>query len=94
MSVEKVLMTNDSRNWLVLALLAGGGWLIYLLAPVITPFAISAVLAYLGDPLTDRLEKVSVGRWKFGRTLAVSIVFVLMLSLLTVVLLIIIPIAG
>ena len=84
-------MTTDSRNWLMLALLAGGGWLVYLLAPVITPFAISAVLAYLGDPLVDRLEKVSLGKWKLGRTMAVSIVFVLMLSLLTVVLLIIVP---
>jgi len=84
-------MTTDSRNWLILALLAGGGWLVYLLAPVITPFAISAVLAYLGDPLVDRLEKFSIKRWKVGRTLAVSIVFVLMLSLLTVVLLILIP---
>ena len=84
-------MTTDSRNWLMLALLAGGGWLVYLLAPVITPFAISAVLAYLGDPLVDRLEKVSLGRWKLGRTMAVSIVFVLMLSILTIVLLIIIP---
>jgi len=84
-------MTNESRNWLVLAVLAGGGWLLYLLAPVITPFAISAVLAYLGDPLTDRLEKVSLGRWKLGRTVAVSIVFILMLSLLTIGLLIIIP---
>ena len=84
-------MTTDSRNWLMLALLAGGGWLVYLLAPVITPFAISAVLAYLGDPLVDRLEKVSLGRWKLGRTMAVSIVFILMLSLLTIVLLIIVP---
>ena len=47
-------MTTDSRGWLLLALLAGAGWLIYLLAPVITPFAISAVLAYFGDPLVDR----------------------------------------
>jgi len=84
-------MTTDSRNWLMLALLVGGGWLIYLLAPVITPFAISAVLAYLGDPFVDRLEKFSIKRWKVGRTLAVSIVFVLMLSLLTVVLLILVP---
>ena len=84
-------MTTDSRNWLMLALLAGGGWLVYLLAPVITPFAISAALAYLGDPFVDRLEKFSIRRWKVGRTLAVSIVFVLMLSLLTVVLLILIP---
>ncbi|MDX2428141.1 MAG: AI-2E family transporter [Xanthomonadales bacterium] len=84
-------MTTDSRNWLILALLAGGSWLVYLLAPVITPFAISAVLAYLGDPFVDRLEKLSIKRWKVGRTLAVSIVFVLMLSLLTVVLLILVP---
>jgi len=82
---------TESRSWLVLALLAGGGWLIYLLAPVITPFAISAVLAYLGDPLVDRLEKASVWRWKVGRAVAVSIVFALILSLLIVVLLIIIP---
>ncbi len=84
-------MTSDSRNWLMLALLVGGGWLVYLLAPVITPFAISAVLAYFGDPLVDRLEKVSVWRWKVGRVLAVVIVFILMLSILTVVLLIIVP---
>jgi predicted PurR-regulated permease PerM len=87
-------MTTDSRNWLILALLAGGGWLVYLLAPVITPFAISAVLAYLGDPVVDRLQKVSLGRWKVNRTVAVSIVFTLMLSLLTVVLLIIIPLLA
>jgi predicted PurR-regulated permease PerM len=84
-------MTSDSRSWLILALLAGGGWLIYLLAPVITPFAISAVLAYFGDPLVDRLEKFSVWRWHVGRAVAVGIVFFLMLSLLVVVLLIIIP---
>jgi predicted PurR-regulated permease PerM len=49
------------------------------------------VLAYLGDPLIDRLEKASIWRWKVGRTVAVTIVFVLMLSFLTIVLLIIIP---
>lgn len=75
----------------MLALLAVAGWLVYLLAPVITPFAISAVLAYLGDPFVDRLEKFSIGRWKFGRTVAVTIVFILMLSLLTIVLLIVVP---
>lgn len=75
----------------MLALLVAACWLIYLLAPVITPFAISAVLAYFGDPLVDRLQRVKIWRWKIARTVAVSIVFVLMLSLLTIVLLIIIP---
>ena len=84
-------MASDSRNWLILVLLVVAGWLMYLLAPVITPFAISAVLAYLGDPFVDRLEKVSIWRWKLGRTVAVSIVFILMLSLLIVVLLLVIP---
>lgn len=84
-------MTTDSRNWLMLVLLITGSWLIWLLAPVITPFAISAVLAYFGDPLVDRLQKVSIRRWKVGRTLAVTIVFILMLSLLIIILLIIIP---
>jgi len=84
-------MTTDSRNWLMLALLAGGGWLVWLLAPVITPFAISAVLAYFGDPLVDRLQKASIWRWKVSRTLAVVIVFVLILTILTVISLIIIP---
>ena len=84
-------MTSDSRHWLLLASLIACGWLIYLLAPVITPFAISAVLAYFGDPMVDRLEKISIRRWKPGRTLSVSIVFVFMLTLLTIVLLIIIP---
>lgn len=87
-------MMTDSRSWLLLALLAGGGWLVYLLAPVITPFAISAVLAYFGDPVVDRLEKISVWRWKVGRTVAVSIVFVLMLALLSVILLILIPLLA
>ncbi len=84
-------MITESRSWLLLALLAVAGWLVYLLAPVITPFAISAVLAYFGDPLVDRLEKASLWRWKVGRTLAVIIVFVLMLSLLTLILLILVP---
>lgn len=84
-------MTSDSRNWLIFVLLLLLGWLIWLLAPVITPFAISAVLAYLGDPLVDRLEKVSIKRWTLGRTLAVTLVFILILTLLSVVLLIIIP---
>jgi predicted PurR-regulated permease PerM len=84
-------MTSDSRNWLMLAIVVVGCWLVYLLAPVITPFAISAVLAYFGDPLVDRLQRVSVWRWKVGRTVAVTIVFVLMVSLLTIVLLIVVP---
>ncbi len=64
-------MNTDLRiNWLIAIALAG--WLMYLLAPVLTPFVASALLAYIGDPLADRLQKL-----KFPRTLAVVAVFLL-----------------
>ena len=37
-------MNSESRHWFALALTVAALWLIYLLAPVITPFAISAAL--------------------------------------------------
>ena len=61
----------DSRQWFILAVVIAGGWLLYLLAPVLTPFLLSALLAYLGDPLVDRLERKgtsrTVGVLKIGR---------------------------
>jgi len=64
-------MNSDLRvNWLIAIALAG--WLMYLLAPVLTPFVAAALLAYIGDPLADRLQKL-----KMPRTLAVVVVFLL-----------------
>ncbi len=72
---------TDNRSGLILALVSGTGILLYLLAPVLTPFLLAALLAYIGDPLVDRLEAR-----KMSRTLAVSVVF-LGLSLLALILL-------
>ena len=77
---------SDSQKWFMLAVLVFGGWLLYLLAPVLTPFLISALLAYLGDPLVDRLEK-----HKISRTLGVVIVFFVMSLLGLILLLVMIP---
>lgn len=64
-------MDSDRRiNWLIAIALTG--WLMYLLAPVLTPFVASALLAYIGDPLADRLQRL-----KLPRTLAVVVVFLL-----------------
>ncbi len=79
-------MLSDSQKWLILSLLVLVGWLIYLLAPVLTPFLISALLAYLGDPLVDRLEALGL-----SRAVSVLIVFVGMLSFGICVLLVIVP---
>ena len=64
-------MKGDLRiNWLVA--IAVGGWFLWLLAPVLTPFFAAGLLAYVGDPLADRLQKL-----RMPRTLAVVAVFVL-----------------
>ena len=87
-------MVADSRNWFVLALVILLSWLVYRLAPVITPFAISAGLAYLGDPMVDRLERLKFFKWPFSRTVSVVIVFTFMTSVFALILLIIIPLLA
>lgn len=67
-------MITDSQKWFVLALTVLSGWLVYLLAPVLTPFLVAALLSYLGDPIVDRFEAVGV-----SRTGSVLIVFLGML---------------
>lgn len=61
-------------------------WLLYILAPVLTPFLIAALLAYLGDPLVDRLET-----YKLSRTIAVVVVFMGILLVLLLLILVGIP---
>ena len=50
------------RPALTLVVLLAGGWLIYLLAPILSPFLLAAALAYLCDPLVDRLEARKLNR--------------------------------
>jgi len=78
-------MTVNNRWFWMLSIVAGGV-LIFLLAPVLTPFIAAAVLAYIGDPLVDRLEG-----YKLPRTLAVVIVFIVLTLLAVIALLVLIP---
>ena len=73
-------------RWQLLALVVLIGFAFYLLAPVLTPFVIAAMFAYLFDPLADRLE-----RWKLGRSAAVGIVFLGLTLLLVLILLLLVP---
>lgn len=76
----------DSNKWYWLVVLAIAALLVYLLAPVLTPFLIGALLAYLGDPLVDWLET-----YKVPRTGAVTLVFVLIFLLLIAIPIIVLP---
>ena len=81
-------MQTDLRlNWLIAV--AVTGWLCYLLAPVLTPFVAAALLAYMGDPLADRLQKL-----KFPRTLAVAAVFLITFIVLALLILLIGPLIS
>jgi len=80
-------MVSDSYKWFALAGLLITGWLAYLLAPILTFFLLSALLAYLGDPLVDRLEV-----YRLSRTLSVVIVFTLIFSIVLLVPLLLLPV--
>jgi predicted PurR-regulated permease PerM len=71
-------------QWTAVALLAGA--LLWLLAPVLSPFVFAALLGWLGDPLVDRLEARG-----HKRNNAVILVFAVMLLLLALALLLLVP---
>lgn len=77
---------TDSNKWLMIATGVIGGLLLYLLAPILTPFIVAAVLAYISDPLVDRLEAR-----KLPRTLAVAAVFVSLTLIAVITLLVLVP---
>ncbi|BBB30071.1 AI-2E family transporter [Neptunomonas japonica] len=76
---------TSQRFFLLLAVMASG-FLLYLLGPILSPFLIGALLAYLTDPVADRLEELGV-----SRTAAVVIVFVILTTLITMLILLFIP---
>lgn len=78
---------NTSQHFLWLAILILSGALLYQLSPVLTPFLLSMLLAYLLTPIADRLEKIPL-----TRTVSVCIVFLLMLILIIITLFILFPI--
>ena len=74
------------RPWLWLGGFALLGLLLWLLGPMLTPFAVAALLAWVADPLVSRIERT--GR---SRSTAVTLVFLLMALLVVLVLLLLVP---
>ena len=70
--------------WLALTTVAG--MLIYLLSPILTPFMLAGIVAYICNPLMTRLAA-----GKISRTLGALLVIVLLLGMFVALLLIMLP---
>jgi len=79
----------SENRWLILALIFA--FIVYLLSPILTPFLIAAVLAYICDPLVDRLSLNDSQKFRFGRTAATVVVLSGILSAIVLLFLILVP---
>lgn len=79
-------MTNFSKVVFLVASFFILVLLLFFLAPVLQPFYLAMIFAYLSNPVVDKLQEI-----KIPRILAVIIVFVIILSLLALLSLFLIP---
>lgn len=86
MAATQEHVISDSNKLFIIIATVVSGWLFYQLSPVLMPFFIATLLAYLGDPVVDKLES-----WKLSRTLSVSIVFAVLLLVTLAILLVLLP---
>ncbi len=62
---------SDYRWWILFTFFL---YLLYLLKPVLTPFLAAAIIAYICDPLVDRLSASGLSKLRLGRTSATVVV--------------------
>ena len=80
---------TPTRTFWVLAVAALSIWLIHLLSPILTPFLLAAMLAYICDPMADWLE-----RRRVPRSLAAALVLLFVVLLFVAFLLIVAPMVA
>lgn len=80
---------HTNRVWLIAVLSVCG--LIYLLSPILTPFLVAAILAYIANPLVNRIDAFQFKKFSPNRTLATLIVMALLFAALLLVLIIVVP---
>lgn len=88
-------MTSKRENglpdyrWLILA--AAFLLLIYFLLPILSPFLIAAILAYICSPLVDRIDAFHAGRFSLGRTGSTLVMMLFLVGIFILLLLIVVP---
>ncbi|RMO80010.1 TqsA superfamily permease, member of the PurR regulon [Pseudomonas syringae pv. primulae] len=80
------MLMTDTRRWFWIGGLALLIAFVVLLHTILTPFLVALLLAYMGDPLVDRLERAGL-----SRTLSVVAVFGLFTLVLMALLLVLVP---
>lgn len=79
----------SQNRWLIALIVFG--LLFYLLAPVLMPFFIAAIIAYMCDPLVDRLSEVGFKQYILGRTNATLLVMIGIVGTISALFLILVP---
>lgn len=80
---------TDMRRWFWIGVALLFCAFVYFLHPILTPFLVAVVLAYMADPLVDRLEKVGL-----SRTLGVVLVFAFFTLIFMALLLVLVPLLA
>ncbi len=66
-------------------------WLLYLLLPMLAPFLIATILAYICNPLVGRLGNLKLGKLALGRTIGTIVVMLLLICIMIAVFFIVVP---
>ena len=82
MDTKRLEELNLNHLWWLLPVIVVGG-LFYLLSPILAPFLFAAILAYICNPLVDRLAGLKVPR-TLGTILAMLFLFGLFAALLLI----------
>jgi len=83
---EMSMEMTESRKWFYILTAILILVFFYMLSPILTPFLAAMLLAYMGDPVVDKLEE------RFSRAISVTITFAVLTTVFLVVGLICIPI--
>lgn len=84
-----VASVNVGQRAFALIALVLAGVLLHLLGPILMPFLVGMALAYLWDPVVDRLQRIGM-----ARTLGVCVVFLFIGLLLAGLVLVLVPLLG
>jgi predicted PurR-regulated permease PerM len=84
--------SEQKQTGIWLAVAAGIGLLLLSLGPVLTPFIAASILAYALNPGVDWLASWRIGKFRFPRSLAVTIMMLLLFAAILALVLVVAPV--